>query len=97
MGRTDPFPSQASFPKAVCLFGRGLFLLEDRCSECGRRATVGGLGPALARLPGNGWFFSSLWWELGVSQQKVTQPVEYYFLRSTGFPPILVIVECVLF
>lgn len=37
------------------------------------------------------------WWELGVSQQKVTQPVDYYFLRSPGFPPILVIGECILF
>lgn len=36
----DSFPSQASFPQAVCLLGRGLLLLEDRCSAHGRRATL---------------------------------------------------------
>lgn len=35
-GRMDASPQPGSFPEAVCLLGRGLFPLEDRCSACRR-------------------------------------------------------------
>lgn len=36
-GRMDASPQPGSFPEAVCLFGRGLFPLQNRCSACRRR------------------------------------------------------------
>lgn len=44
-GRMDASPQPGSFPEAVCLLGRGLFLLQDRCSARCRRDVPG--DPAL--------------------------------------------------